>query len=127
MFQLLACFNTMVVVVMTSVPSPRMVPRLLLLGQDHMFDLYCGMYPVWLYVGAPVVPGFLWSSMQVHTRRDILDQPILLQPLSCKQNLAVLAFFWCFSVFSIFKYILQLFLLADWEIFRKCFSVAQIP
>jgi hypothetical protein len=51
-----------------------------------MFDLYCGAYPVWLCVGAPVIPGFFWSSLQLHTRRDILNQSFLLHPLSCNKT-----------------------------------------
>jgi len=79
-----------------------------------MFDFYCGPYPVWLCVGAPVIPGFLWSSLQVHSRRDILNSSSVV----LKQNWTVLSFFSCFSAFSIFKYILRLFLLADWEIWN---------
>jgi hypothetical protein len=61
-------------------------PGCFYLDRCHMFDLYCGTYRVGLCVGAPVIPGFLWSSLQVHTRRDILNQSILLHPLSCNKT-----------------------------------------
>jgi hypothetical protein len=65
-----------------------------------MFDLYRGTYPVWLCVGAPVIPGFFWSSLQLHTRRDILNQSFFIHCLATKLNSVILLF-----VFLSFQYI----------------------